>query len=697
MELLFGEKNSFLFFLICILIAAGITSLVYFKNNNQGKLSRWQKGSLIFVRFLSVLLLVMLLLVPIIKTVKKYVEKPLIVVAVDNSLSILSQNDSIAEKEKILAFQKIANDRLMNDYSVVDYTFGEEVTLNGDLLFNEKVSDYGSLISTVNDNYLNKNIGAVILLGDGNFNRGTNPVGELKNVGFPIYSVGVGDTSKVSDSRVGDIRVNRTAFLGNEFPVEIDLSFFRLNRQSFDFEIWNGETVIYSESIIPKSDDYFTSVNLSIPAEEKGLQRYQVKIVNQFAERNLQNNQGEFVINVLENKQKILILSEGPHPDLGAIKSSLENSNNYEVSLCTYEPYPADFNQFNLIVLNQIPSSSTSSSQLISKTLDSKIPYLLLVGARTYLPQLNQLNLGINIEPLTASFEEAQADLETDFEAFSLSEELLGMVNKYPPVKVPFAEYSLTTGFRLLFSQRIKNISTGRPLVALGRNENVKTGVIFGEGLWKWRLYNYYSENNHDSFDELISSVVQYLSVQENKDIFMIDFEQVYRENERVIFHSQVYNELFEPVNGLEVTMQIFDENGQEYNMQFDNPPGSSYLLDVGTLPVGRYHFTANVNYNEQNLIKEGDFQVMAVNVEFFETSANHKLLYQLAYQSGGKFYSIEETNNLMDEILQNRDIKPSIYLQTSLNEILNLKGLFFVLIFVFSVEWFLRKYWGIY
>ena len=59
-------------------------------------------------------------------------------------------------------------------------------------------------------------------------------------------------------------------------------------------------------------------------AGKPGLKHYTVTIEPVENERNTKNNSADFVINVLENKQKILILSDGPHPDIGAIKNTLE-------------------------------------------------------------------------------------------------------------------------------------------------------------------------------------------------------------------------------------------------------------------------------------------------------------------------------------------------------------------------------------
>jgi len=72
-------------------------------------------------------------------------------------------------------------------------------------------------------------------------------------------------------------------------------------------------------------------------------------------------------------------------------------------------------------------------------------------------------------------------------------------------------------------------------------------------------------------------------------------------------------------------------------------------------------------------------------------------MLYQLASRSGGNFYLPEQTSQLIEEINNSNQLKPQSYFQEMINELLNLRWLFFVFLLLLSLEWFLRKYWGIY
>jgi len=103
------------------------------------------------------------------------------------------------------------------------------------------------------------------------------------------------------------------------------------------------------------------------------------------------------------------------------------------------------------------------------------------------------------------------------------------------------------------------------------------------------------------------------------------------------------------------------------------------------------------VEIGNETFTETGSFTVIPVNLENIETTANHQMLYQLARNSGGDFYLPGSLEQLIDQLKSSNKLKASTFFQETINELLNLRWLFFVLLLLLSVEWFLRKFWGIY
>ena len=325
--------------------------MVYFRNRDNAELGRKKVMFLLSLRFFSFFIIAFLLLSPFIKNLKKITRSPLIIAAWDNSMSMISNPDSSKFEEESDAIRKKINDGLSSKFSVVEYSFGQNTKRLSELNFADKKSDYSDLINTVVSNHFNENIGALIVAGDGINNQGKNPLNELDGVNFPVYTIGFGDTTEVVDSRIQDIRVNRTSFSGNKFPVEIDATYSKLKGKTLKLSVFRDNQEMASVMVTPPNQNYFFTQQFILDAGEAGLKHFTVKSETVENERNTKNNQSGFVINVLEKKQKILILSDGPHPDIGAIKNTLDLQITYDVSVFTEEPYPGYLTDFNLIIL----------------------------------------------------------------------------------------------------------------------------------------------------------------------------------------------------------------------------------------------------------------------------------------------------------------------------------------------------------
>lgn len=692
----FGIKYGILFIPVILATAAGVVLLLYWKNHESVELTRGQRRFLMTLRFFSFGIVAVLLLSPFFKTMRKTVQQPMIIAAWDNSGSMVSVADSVHVASEISRLQEKIQASLGEKYPVVHYVFGREVVRKAVPDFSAKESDYSRLLSTLTANHFNDHIGAVILSGDGIYNQGKNPLNMLDEFPFPVYTIGWGDTTEVTDAGIQGIRVNRTSFSGNRFPVEIDTRFNRLKGSSLQLTVRSGEEVLAREVITPPNDDFFNTQTFILEAGSAGLKDFQVLLEPEERERNKENNRTGFVVNVLENKQKILILSDGPHPDIGAIKRVLDQQKSYEVSLFTQPPYPARLNDYNLIILNQLPTAGMSMSGLLEPPSSQRVPLFFIVGAKTHLPQLNALTPGTTIESMTGSPGEVLAVMNPAYRTFSLSEDFRESLPRFPPLIVPYARYDPGPEFSVLLYQKIKNIETNDPLLVTGRINGRKTGFLFGEGIWRWRMNDYVQNQSHGTFSELISQLVQYLALQHNEDQFMIDFEPVYAETDPVILQAEVYNDALEKMTSEEVSIVITNEKGDEFSYIFD-VRGNRYYLDAGNLPVGYYHFEAEVMLENELHTETGRFVVTAVQLEHLVTQANHRMMYQLAGHSGGSFHTPDQADNLIEELKKNDRLRPLSYFQELSTEWLNLHWLFFVVLFLFSMEWFLRKFWGMY
>jgi hypothetical protein len=689
LEISFDHKLAGLYILLALLSAAGISFLLYFRNSQNSGLTNYQKVFLVGMRFLSLFLIFLFLLSPLIERIKKIRQLPILAVAFDNSQSVQPYISSFSQ------FKQSLQDRFSDDYQLEFWSFGEKTEKTESITGTDRRSNYGQLLKTLKNNYINKNIGAMIVLGDGIYNQGQNPENLTSGLRFPVYSLGVGDTTHRTDAWIRNVKTNKVAFLKNKFPVEIELKFSNLKDQIASIEIENDQKQIYSSSVSIVSDDDFKLELVNLEATKPGLQHYKIKLRTFDGEANLKNNEYEFVIQILENKLRILMLSDGPHPDLGAIRNSVSELENYEIKLLTGNIIPDSLSSYSLIILNQLPSQKNVASSLITQIKTSRIPVLFLIGPNSLLEQINSLDLGIKISA-SNNTEEVQALFQNNFSLFTLSENTKETLSGSPPLVAPFGSTELSTMIQSLANQSIRNIQTNKTMIAFGTDKGRKFGFILGEGLWRWRLNDFQANGTHEAFNEFIQKIIQYLSLKQNEDNFNVYYPALFQETDQIELTAELYNDSYELTNTPDVSITIKNDSLHEFNYQFDRI-NDYYRLNAGNMIPGDYTFEAVTQLGNQHFIEKGNFSIVKNDIEIQNTSADFGVLYHISAETGGQFYNYDNYGTLLDAIGQNKQITVQQHQQTIQNEWINLKLLFFILVVLLGIEWFFRKYWGIY
>ena len=110
---------------------------------------------------------------------------------------------------------------LGDNYEVHEFNFDRTLHNGLSNQFNGKQTDIASALKQLNERYVNQNIGAVILATDGLYNQGTDPQYEARNIKSTIYTIALGDTTAKRDLLIANINYNKTAFLGNDFEIEV--------------------------------------------------------------------------------------------------------------------------------------------------------------------------------------------------------------------------------------------------------------------------------------------------------------------------------------------------------------------------------------------------------------------------------------------------------------------------------------------
>jgi hypothetical protein len=681
------------YFGFCVLLGGLLAFLLYRNDKKLTEFSKLTKGVLFGLRFLCVTALATMLLSPLIKYFSKTVEKPIIVIAQDNSASMLMASDSTFVRqqlqEQIAAFQQKLGANFKIDNYVFDEAIGNETKPN----FSGRITDFDVLFEDLEQKYVNRNVGALLLVTDGIYNQGNSPVYSIQNLEFPVFTVGVGDTNRYVDIKLKNLRNNKLAFLGNEFPVQVDIKTQKVTVNSVKLSVLrNGKTITTKTLIGLKANDVSTQY-LTLKANAVGKQQYTIIVQSIEGERNTSNNSLNFYIDVLDGRQKVLLLGMAPHPDLGALKSAIAANENYELTTSIYSDFKKSFKEYDLVMLHQSSNSKlVPIDQNLKKLLGTSIPVLLFGGGWKNVELLQGISGKSSGRRIV---NEVQAEINEGFSLFTIDDDLRKLT-KFPPVTTEASQTVKPNGNNTLLTQKIGNVKTAYPLLTFFEKQNRKIGRFSGEGLWKWRIANYQEFGNHQVFNRFVSKIVQYMAVKSDRSFFRVSSVDEIYENEALNFSAQLFNPSYELVNDPEVSLEVKNEDGKVFNFAM-NRLGETYQLNIPSLLPGNYNYVASATYQGKLVTEKGIFRIKELQLEASNTEADHQLLFQLAKRTNGEMVDASNVLSIVEKINAREDISSVSYMNEEVEDIINLKWIFFVLLALLSIEWFIRKRGGAY
>ncbi len=683
--------------LIPWLMISIIAGIWFYRNVSWWKeLSSLYRWGLVALRSSVLFILGVLLIGLIFEAVDYRVEKPLIITLTDNSSSLLNYKDSAKVKSQVDALRTQLKTELGEEYEWMEMTVGNTPKFGGAVNFKESVSNLSSAFEKINSEYFNRNIGAIVFVSDGKFNAGNNPVYAAERIDLtPVFTVGVGDTVKKRDQFVKNVATNDITFLGNKFPVEVDIEGVKMGKGTATVSIYRdgkkltSQTVKYTDGIRD-----FQHLSFLLDADRIGFQTYSVVISKAGNEYNYANNSRTFYVEVIDSRSKVLILAGAPHPDVATWKQVLELDENLEVESMLVKDWKKDLTKTDLVIWHEPGIGFDASVQQLLE--NKKIPVIYTIGPNTTSTIIQKLNIGISVTGSNGQTDDVQGGVNTGFQQFELSDLVKNMVESGPPLKSKFGKVTSAGGLEVFAFQRLGSIRKNDPLIYFNKRGQMKIGVIYGEGIWRWKMNEFIRTGSQDGFAEFINKITQYVLVKQNTSKLRVNFPKRFTKDEDVLVNATFYNQSLEPVSDAEIRLEVRNEKGKLSKVGF-GVSGKQYTASLGKLSPGIYKWKAIGTHNGQTEVKNGVFVVEDMELEDLDTYADHQIMRQIAKTTGGKFFELKNAKGVLKAIRNRDDITTVSYREATFKDLVDLKWLFFLLLAFLTIEWFLRRWFGAY
>ena len=667
--------------------------------NKYDNVTKRQRYILSSLRFLSLFLILLLFLSPVKIINHKRIEKPTVIIAQDCSSSLTN-----IDFEKYNAeLERFCKD-LKKDYNIVQLQFGSKVKPfdfnNNKVLPKDFATDFSLLYSYISENYSEENLSAIVLASDGINTQGHSILNVEEYFSCPVYTVAMGDTTISKDIKINDIRYNKICFLDDEFPLEINIKADKCLGEKVSLSMtYEGKTSVVKDFVV-SDNDYFISIPYKSIAKKVGINRISFNVTTLDKEKNIVNNHKDIFIEVLNTKKKILILAAGINADVAAIKNIAEENKNYECKVfVAADIYKANLKEeYDVAILYNLPDNNNSFN-LIKQLQKQETPLVFVVGQQTNISYFNALQNSLQITPISPNPLQTLATYNSNFSPFTLGEETLNMLRKFPPLLSPTAKYKTSPNLEVLLYQKIGNIATDYPLVAFANDGINKIGYILGENIWRWKLHNYMFNSSFNEVNELLSKTLQLVSDKENKKRFRLECKEMYDRSEDVIVQAQLYNDNYELVNTSEVKFNLKHTPYGKAQASADKvftfgKTANAYYLNLSTLQEGEYTIEARTKLGDKVLTDKASFVVKENNIEQNDLVARHSDLFTLSQKTNGKMVYPDELDKLKQYLKENQNIKPMIYENLENRRFISLWWYWLLIALSLSAEWFLRKYW---
>jgi hypothetical protein len=616
-----------------------------------------------------------LLLAPSIHITRTETEKPVILFMQDESASI-----PLALKGDTPAYRRDAQaliNRLSSKYRVVTWGFGGDVRSDSLFRFRDGTTDISLPMSRATEAFGGQNLGAVILATDGRFNQGVHPLYQALALHSPLYTVSIGDTALPKDLRITQVYAPRTVAKDAQVEVRADVVATRCNGYNGNVQITEAGNTYGSSAIYIPSERYDRSIGFTIKAGSPGLHHYTITAPPAEGETNIANNRRDVFIEVVESRKRILIAAAAPHPDVAAIRAALSGTDAYTVSTSIGAGLPGNLGEYEVLILHGLPAGDVPM-------LHSKAVWYIIsntTGAFT--------TPAATLAITPAAQHDVYPAVSPSFSAFTAPPGLAVVLEKLPPLSAAGGTVTPNGGTQVFLKDR----STGAPLWLL-QPGLAPQALLMGEGLWRWRLYEYRYFHNHAVVDECIRQTVAMLAANTSDNPFRTSLPKYeWSDGENIAFDAYLLNAAGEQINTPDATLTITDSAGKKQVFSFERT-GAAYRLNIGQMPAGVYNYVAATTFNDKHYAASGSFVVASVPLEALEVGADYGLLYSLSKKYGGSTVRSPQIGSLYDSITRNEHIKPVIQSRDTTVPLIDWKWYFLLILLVAAAEWLLRKYW---
>ncbi len=649
----------------------------YFYLRTRPEIGRGRRWLLFGLRFISLGILLLLLISPILSFVRQRRERQQIIVLTDVSASMELSGPSGRKKDWLRGPGKELSEKFSAaGYELHSYDFATGLSLEKE----------NTLLAPALDELAKKHdfsrVKGILLLSDGWLRD--ESLQQVKQLGSPFYAVA--DTSRQDKADLSVVRAisNRQAYRNEPTLIRAEVLSENYNGPA-TVRLWQGKAALGSKNVQLKSGQP-QNVDFTHRFTQTGFFPYRMEIsAAGLNERSQNNNSYPGAIEVLSEKQRVVVLSDSPAWDNKFTLDAIAENPRWETAHYRVQGSQAWSGEK---AVSTLPSGNLAAIVLINngamQLSGNTLNYILAAHKRG----VGILFQGLPVPELASVLPLQRSNISSAYQGFM---ELSPAAANYPMLNfdsaemktVPPLDYYYVTASRGAEVLATIDNPQKSPAIAASTQGSAKTLSMAFLNLWKWQL-----QSAKGGYRELLANSLTWLANTSQSGYEAIH-NSSYFLGEEINLRLRAQDDIRALRLDLNPELKVTGEDGKEVFRDFMTQSEGEYSARFVIDKAGSYSFQIQDKVSGEK--SEGRFSVSDSSIESRDFDFNLPLLSWLTSDTGGRLFSPSQIAEWNPVPAQAREFE-----QREDFAIYRKWWVLAIFILAFSLELFFRRRWGL-
>lgn len=643
---------------------------------------------------------------------------------------------------------------LSERFSLRFFRFSEDanrIAHAGDLNYNGTRTSLTRALDQARQELSSVPLSGLVVLTDGADNGGS-PLAEalvpLQAASIPVYTVGLGAEALSPDLQIGRVEVPRNVLKGSTLMVDVVVTHRGYRGQTVNVLVEDGNRRIADEPVTLEGNGEPTIAQIRITLETAGPRRLRFSIPRRDDEAVTQNNVREVLVDVRERREKVLYFEGEPRYEVKFLRRAIEDDANMQVVVLQrtaegkflrlgvddgdelsggFPRTREELFEYQALIIGSVEASFFTADQLsmIADFASRRGGGLLFLGGRrsfaeggytgTALEDAYPILLEEPAQDPRAAFAEVQVRPTNAGRSHPIAQILpsrpaapdadapdAGTVDGAPAtIADAWASLpALTTMNRIVRTKPgATTLLTGdadgeeRVVLAYHRYGRGKVLALPVQDTWLWQMH--YDIPVEDTRHELLwQQLLRWLVDGVPDPVSVTPDREAIEPGETVTLSAMALDSAYLEINSASVTATLTSPSGEVFiePMTWTVEEDGVYAAPFSATEVGTWSVEVVGVANELPLgTGVAFFQVGPSDEEYFDAGRRTNLLSRLAEDTGGRFYTVDNVNQLAEDL---RFTGAGVTM-TEERDLWDMPLLFLMLVGLVGAEWGFRRMRG--